>query len=387
MKSPFAPKQAGRPVVNLAFDLIVGPHEHAIFAWVSVVHIESFLMHFLVVKKGALGDVVRTSYFAEALKRKFGSELRLSWITAPASADLLRLNPYIDDLWFDFEQAKPFRLDRIFSLDDELDTLAGAAQLTVSSVTGAFLQEKRPAYTQDAAEWFDMGVISRLGKQRADELKKLNQRSHAQIFSAIFGVEQVRPEFYLEEPHRRWARDNLPVAARRVGINPYSGGRWPSKELRPTELQQLIARVLDGSSPFGAGCAVVLLGAGEDFAKNQALVARQGSANLAAICTDESVLHLAAAVGGLDYLISSDSLALHLAIAQGIPFTAFFSPTSAAEIDDWGIGTKVASTAPDYCSYRKDADSSTITADRLIEAVARNPRMSNGSRNRSDGLR
>ena len=80
-------------------------------------------MHFLVVKKGALGDVVRTSYFAEALKRKFGSELRLSWITAPASADLLRLNPHIDDLWFDFEQAKPFRLDRIFSLDDELDTL------------------------------------------------------------------------------------------------------------------------------------------------------------------------------------------------------------------------------------------------------------------------
>jgi len=80
-------------------------------------------MHLLVVKKGALGDVVRTSYFAKALKKKFGPGLRLSWITAPASADLLRLNPSVDDLWFDFEQAKPFRFDRIFSLDDELDTL------------------------------------------------------------------------------------------------------------------------------------------------------------------------------------------------------------------------------------------------------------------------
>jgi heptosyltransferase-2 len=334
-------------------------------------------MHFLIVKKGALGDVVRTSYFAAALKRKIGPGLRLSWITAPGSADLLRLNPHIDDLWFEFEQAQPFRFDRVFSLDDEMDTLEGVAGLAAESVTGAVLREARPAYTPDASEWFDMGVISQFGKQRADELKKLNQRSHAQIFSKIFEVEQVKPDFYLDESCRRWAQANLRRFVRRVGINPYSGGRWPSKELRPLELQRLIARVLDGSSPFGPGAAVVLLGAGQDFKKNEALVARAGAANLTAICTDESVQHLAAAVGELDYLISSDSLALHLAIAQDVPFTAFFSPTSAAEIDDWGIGTKVSSTAPDYCSYRKDADSSTITTDRIIEAIGINPRLSN----------
>jgi heptosyltransferase-2 len=143
-------------------------------------------------------------------------------------------------------------------------------------------------------------------------------------------------------------------------------------------LQQLIARVLDGSSPFEAGTAVVLFGAGQDFTKNAALVAQQGADNLVAINTDASVQHLAAAIGGLDYLISSDSLALHMAIAQDVAFTAFFSPTSAVEIDDWGFGTKVASTAPDYCSYRKDADNSTITADRIIEAIGRNPRIAGG---------
>jgi heptosyltransferase-2 len=333
-------------------------------------------MHFLVVKKGALGDVVRTSYFAKALKRKLGQGLRLSWITAPTSADLLRFNPHIDDLWFDFEQARPFRFDRIFSLDDELETLEGVAGLAAESVSGAILKEGRPAYTPDASEWFDMGVISQFGKQRADELKKLNQRSHAQIFSKIFGVEQVRPEFHLDKSCRDWAHTHLPKTLRRVGINPYSGGRWPSKELRPLELQRLIANVLDGISPFGPNTSIVLLGAGQDFKKNEALVAKQGVAGLTMICTDESVQHLAAAVGELDYLISSDSLALHLAIAQDVPFTAFFSPTSAAEIDDWGIGTKVSSTAADYCSYRKDADSSTITADRIIEAIGRNPRLS-----------
>jgi heptosyltransferase-2 len=332
-------------------------------------------MHLLVVKKGALGDVVRTSYFAQALRSKFGASLRLSWITAPASADLLRLNPHIDDLWFDFAQAQPFQFDRIFSLDDELDTLEGVAGLTADSVTGAILNDGRPDYTQDAAEWFDMGLHSRFGKQRADELKKLNQRSHAEIFTAIFGVERVRPEFYLDEPCRRWAWANLPQAACRVGINPYSGGRWPSKELLPEQLQHLIGRVLEGTSPFGVDAAVILLGAGQDFTKNEAVAARQSSGKVSAICTDESVQHLAAAVGGLNYLISSDSLALHLGIAQDIPFTAFFSPTSATEIDTWGIGTKVASTSPDYCNYRRDADNSTITAGRIIEAITMNPRI------------
>jgi heptosyltransferase-2 len=332
-------------------------------------------MHFLVVKKGALGDVVRTSYFAKALKDKLGAGLRLSWITAPMSADLLRLNPHIDDLWFEFSQAQPFRFDRIFSLDDEMDTLQGVAALQTAAVTGAQLTDGRPDYTPDAAEWFDMGLHSRFGKQRADELKKLNQRSHAEIFSKIFGIEHVRPEFYVDEPAQQWARDALPAAQPLVGINPYSGGRWPSKELRSEQLNVLITRILNGDSPFGANPSIVLIGAGQDLAKNQAVVAQHQSPRLSAICTDASVQHLAAAVGRLDYLISSDSLALHLGIAQNISFTAFFSPTSATEIDDWGIGTKVVSTAPDYCNYKKDADNSTITAQRIIEAIAANQKV------------
>jgi heptosyltransferase II len=332
-------------------------------------------MQYLIVKTGALGDVVRTSYFAKALKDKHGADLRLSWFTAPASVDLLRLDPNIDDLWVTFEDAKPFRFDRIFSLDDEMDILRGVAGLDAGAITGATLQDGRPAYTDDAAAWFDMGLHSRYGKERADELKKLNKMSHAQIFSAIFGVDKARPVFYLDSSCRRWAQDVLPGGPCRVGINPFAGGRWPSKELRPPEIERLIDAFLDGSSPFGPDVDVVLIGAGQDLKKNQDVVAARPPDRLTAVNTDASVQHLAAVVGGLNYIISSDSLALHLAVAQDVPFTAFFSPTSAVEIDDWGIGTKVVSTAPDYCSYRKDADNTTITAGRIMEAIVANPRL------------
>src|SRR6185295_3813572 len=71
---------------------------------------------------------------------------------------------------------------------------------------------------------------------------------------------------------------------------------------------------------------------------------------------DNGLLDFAALVGECDLLVSSDSLALHMAIAQDVRVVAFFAPTSAAEIELYGLGEKIASTAPDYCSYKPDAD-------------------------------
>lgn len=330
-------------------------------------------MHLLIVKRGALGDVVRTSYFARSLKARWGRALRLSWITAPTSLDLLRLNPSIDDLWTDFQSAKVHYFDRIYSLDDETEALEGVGTLDAGAITGAFLRDGQSSYSDDAAVWFDMGLNSRFGKRRADELKRQNRRSHARIFATIFDVDDVSPEFFVDPACLEWAAAKLPAGRKRIGINPYSGGRWPSKELRPSELQRLMRYILDDRSHFAADVTIVLFGAGDDYKRNAHLVETIGHPRVVALCTDESVQHFAAAVGRMAYLISSDSLALHLGIAQNVPFTAFFSPTSAAEIDDWGIGTKVVSTAADYCSYRRDADNSTITADRIATAIRENP--------------
>ena len=76
-------------------------------------------------------------------------------------------------------------------------------------------------------------------------------------------------------------------------------------------------------------------------------------------------------VRGLDLLITSDTLALHLAIAQGVPSVSYYAPTSATEINTFGTGRKIVSTSPDYCNYRPDADNSTITAGRISEEAAK----------------
>jgi len=325
-------------------------------------------VRFLIVKKGALGDVIRTSYFARAIKESPKSDTQITWLTAPASLPLLQFNPWIDRLVTTFEECNIESYDRIYSLDDEIETLQSVASLLSLSISGAYLDKDGPQYTDDTAEWFDMGLLSRFGKSSADELKKANTKGHAEIFSRIFDVPHVEPGFYGSSSEEKWARQWLKENYFHVAINPFAGGRWPSKELRESELLQLVSSVLGCQSPNGKEVRVVLLGAGPDRERNLALADRFSSERIVVADTDSSVLRLAAVIRCSNVLISSDSLALHLGVSQRIPFVSFFAPTSAAEIDDFGLGIKIISTSADYCSYRRDADNSSLTANRVMQA-------------------
>jgi heptosyltransferase II len=329
-------------------------------------------MHILIIKHGALGDVVRTSYFARPLKEKWGERLRLSWLTAAAAIPLLRFNPAVDDIWTSFDDARPFHFDHVFSLDDELPVLAAVSSLHCRNITGAYLDgEGKPAYTADAAEWFDMGLLSRFGKAQADELKKRNQRGHAEIYEKIFDVRRTAPEFFGDPRLVAWAREWVGARRPAIGINPFAGGRWPAKELPKEELRKLVHCLLQGKSPYGPDCQVILLGAGADFERNSLLAGEFSEGRVRVAGTDDSVLRLAAIIKQLNCLVTSDSLAMHLAISQQVHAVAFFAPTSAQEIDGFGLIGKVVSTADDYCSYKRDASNDSITCRRILEAMAR----------------
>jgi heptosyltransferase-2 len=52
-------------------------------------------------------------------------------------------------------------------------------------------------------------------------------------------------------------------------------------------------------------------------------------------------------------VVTSDSLALHLAVALRRRVVAFFYPTSAAEIELCGRGVKIVGEGRSYCSYEQ----------------------------------
>jgi heptosyltransferase-2 len=327
-------------------------------------------MKILIIKLGALGDVVRSSYFLHGLLKKLGSSAYITWVTSERAIPLLKYHPAISVL-LTFEEIAEKKVswgrqefDWIISLDDESQACGLLQGITWTRLTGAYLKDKRVDYSEDASPWFDMGLISRLGKEKADSLKKLNQKTHDQIFAGILGIKVSEPNFYNSPGALKIARQLLGgKAGHFLGLNLSAGNRWLNKQLGNNQAKLLVENL------SRAGFPLLLLGGTEDEVYNGWLSRETGCPLLPSV----SLGTFAAVISQLRAIITADTLALHLAIAQRIPSVSFFAPTSAAEINTFGKGLKVISTASDYCNYQSNADNSTITAERLFDAFFRLP--------------
>jgi heptosyltransferase-2 len=340
----------------------------------------------LIIKTAALGDVLRTTSILPGLRGRFPG-VRVTWATASGAVDLVRNHPAVAEV-VGFDPKSPASLaeararlagrswDWVISLDDEESLCELASSLTAKKLSGAHLEprgsERRRVYTPDVAPWFDMGLLSVHGKARADELKVENRRSHPEILAGMLGIEMGKPQLPLGEPvlaaAAEFARGSaLFQGGIVVGLNTGAGGRWHSKTLSPertVNLAEALSRSLGGRVTF------LLFGGLDERARNTQIVERAaGRVRLVDAGCDNALLDFAARLSLCKLLITSDSLALHVALARNVRVVAFFAPTSAAEIETYGLGTKVASTAPDYCSYRADADTSSLTTERLLAAA------------------
>lgn len=345
----------------------------------------------LILKTAALGDVLRTTSILEGLHERY-APCRVTWLTAPGAVDLVRTHPLVHEVVaFDarapqssadsIERLKRTRWARVISLDDEEPLCALASSLSAEQLSGACLDSTgKRAYTDDVAPWFEMGLLSRLGKLEADRLKVVNRRSHAEIYAAMLGIRMGKPKLVLPrdvlERAASW-RARLGLDARRplIGLNTGAGGRWVSKQLSEERTIELAGALTREAEQRGGRATFVLLGGEAEAERNRRI--HEGLARSPAKVAfvdagaDNALLDFAAIVAGLDLLITSDSLALHMAIAADVPVVVFFAPTSAAEIELYGRGEKVVSTSGDYASYRPDADNSSITVPRLVDAALR----------------
>ena len=340
----------------------------------------------LILKTGALGDVLRTTALLPGLFVRH-PEARVTWVTAPGAVDLVRTHPQVAEV-VPLDPGAPAELDAvrarlsaagtwdwILSLDDEEPLCRLAAALPARRLSGAtWTSERGATYTEDSAPWFDMGLLSVHGKPEADRQKLANTRSHPEILAEMLGLPTGRPVLPRDPPSEADAAAFADAAGLRghgpvIGLNTGAGGRWRSKMLPPeraVELALELDRRLEGRAAF------LLLGGRDEAQRNRGLAADlEGRVRLIDAGTDNELLRFAALVSLCDLLITSDSLALHVAVARGVRVLAFFAPTSAAEIELYGLGEKVVSTAPDYCSYRRDADTSTLTIERLAAAALR----------------
>jgi ADP-heptose:LPS heptosyltransferase len=279
-------------------------------------------MNTLIIKLNATGDVVRTSTL---LRRLDGC---VTWITAAPNNELLSKDGRVRCLnWADRAEALDASYDLAINLEDEQDTAAFARETRHVRLFGAYLEQNgRIAYTDDSQQWFDLSLISRYGRQRADERKLQNRRTYQELIFEGLGMTFTGEPYVLPEP------TSTPLTGD-VAIAPVAGPVWPMKGWAYYDQLQ--------SELEAAGLTVNVL------PRRDTLLEHLGD------------------VANHRCLVSGDSLPMHFALGTRTPCVTLFNCTSPWEIYDYGVQTKLVSPLLEQFFYKRDFDRAATTAIRL----------------------
>ena len=271
------------------------------------------MMNVLIIKVGALGDVLRTTPLLRVLQGK------VTWITSTKAAPLLRDNPYIDHLHCIEDPPEGWigqKYDLVINLEDDLATAKIASDVKKTTIVGAYTDKDGITYSESASAWFDMSLISRFGKAKADELKMNSRKTYQEFVFGMIGRPFRGEEYVLNMPLKKLPESNL------VGLEARAGEVWPMK--RWNKYEELAERLK------GAGFKIKIFQQRErlrDYADD---------------------------INECEYIVCGDTLAMHLGLALHKKVVAIFTCTTPYEICDYGRMIPVVSPLYTTYFYRRD---------------------------------
>jgi heptosyltransferase-2 len=206
----------------------------------------------------------------------------------------------------------------------------------------------------------------------SDEAKKRNTQTYQSIMGDILGLPpgSLRYVFHLTPDETAQAERQLhslgvqPGVAV-VGLATGAGGRWPLKQWREDGFADLIGRLL---ATQAGKAQVVLLGGPEEREKNARLKRLLGS-SVIDTGSDNPLRRFAGLIGHCDVVVTGDTLAMHLALAQGRRTVVLFGPTSRHEIELFGLGEKVYPAMDCLCCYLTACDKKPNCMDEITTSM------------------
>jgi ADP-heptose:LPS heptosyltransferase len=328
----------------------------------------------LIIKLAALGDVIRTAALLPGLRDAWPKS-HITWVTRPNAVRMLANHPLIDRLLtFDAESLchlEHERFDLCLSLDKEPGPSALAMRTDAREKCGIGLSAYGTPYPLNAecVPYFLLGLD--------DELKfKRNHTSYPQLIYEAVGLE-YRGQRYELHPSRAertradrvWQILGVAPGEIVVGLNTGAGHVFANKNW-PADRFVALARRLTGEHVW----RVALLGGPEERALNTSIT--QACPDVLDTGCEHRELEFAALVRRCAVVVTGDTMAMHVAIAGGVPVVVLFGPTCPQEIDLYGRGEKIVTRlrcAPCYCRAcdRSPNCMEDIGVERVLAAVER----------------
>lgn len=309
----------------------------------------------LMVKLAATGDVLRTTAFLPAIHAAW-PQAKVTWLTRKSAVALFDGNPLVDEVLATDDAVTAARLatetfDVVLCPDADPDAAVLAAMAK---------GKERRGYVRDAsgrivplgpgaARWLAMGL--------GDRNKKANTQTYQHLVAEVLGLDPAAVREPILEPSKHDSAEatafvrGLPGQGPLVGLNTGAGGRWAYKQWTRAHQQTFLRLATD------AGLRVLLLGGPEEVATHKELLAAATGQPVFDGGNHNSYGRFAALIDQCRAVVTSDSLAVHCAAARKVPAIVLFGPTSAAEIEVYGRGSKIVPPGLDcLCCYLPRCD-------------------------------
>src|SRR3989338_505193 len=222
-------------------------------------------MKILIIKLGALGDVVRTLSILQGIKENY-PDSDISWVTKNNAIDIFEGNPYVKNI-FTIPYKTEEEFDILYNFDIEKEATELAIKIKANKKYGFYSEGGYHAAFNLGAEYYLSTIFD-------DELKKNNKKTYQEMIFDAAELKYKKQSFsiYLNEKDKKYAENFLKINGMNqnnlIGIHIGSSPRWPSKEWDTGKIIEFIVKLKEKRYN-------VIVFAGYDDKEKQAEIARE----------------------------------------------------------------------------------------------------------------
>lgn len=309
----------------------------------------------LIIKLGAIGDVIRTTPLMRRLRRE-RPKASIWWLTIypdvlPDDVDCkLRFSPEA------ILRIQATEFATVINLDKEPEACALTKMAVAGEKIGFTLRNGKPAPIDERASHKYMTGLF-------DDVNKANVKSYPQEIFEICGWEFKGEEYILTaDPSYEF---DLPDSATLIGLNTGCGDRWTSRLWPDTSWIELIEKLQN------SGYTPLLLGGPQEDEKNRRFAAATGALYLGHFPLQQFI----ALVDRCAAVVTAVTMSMHLAIGLGKPLILFVNIFNPHEFELYGRGEILTPERECRCYFQGVCDNEeyfcmeSLNADRVMQAL------------------
>ena len=307
------------------------PHKKEAVHCEGCPHYDPVKEKILIIKLGAIGDVIRTTPLLHQLKETY-PQAQIHWLTL--TPDILpkdwidRIYQYIPE---HIETLREIPFDILYNLDKDAEACALANQIQAKEKFGFHLKEGvcEPINALARHKWLT-GLF--------DDVSKANTKSYPQEIFEICGFEfKMQPYLLDVTSARTWP---LPEGKQVIGMNTGCGIRWKAR-LWPDNYWIKLSRSL-----ISQGYSVVFLGGPQEHEKNEWLAKESGGLYFGHYSLPDFI----ALMNHCDTIVTAVTMGFHIALGLHKKIVLFNNLFNRHEFEMYNRGV-ILEPPEEYMSY------------------------------------